>query len=323
LSLAFTDRWIWDFWHTKDGPDFHIFYLQAPKTLGDPDERHWHATIGHAVSADLQSWEILPAALIPSIDEAAWDSYATWTGSVIQSDALWYMFYTGVSHKEKGLVQRIGLAISKDLVHWSKFDGNPILVSDPELYEQLDIEIWHDQAWRDPWILKSISDNAFYAYITTRVNHGPEDGRGVITRAKSTNLIDWEIMNPVTEPGDFGHMEIPQVKFIHGYYYLFFSATKDVFSQKRILDLTCPPVTGTHYLVGENPGGPFKYLVDEFFVGDSDGSRYGGKLIEVAEEEFVLLTMRHFDSTGEFIGELDDPIPVEFGENGEIRLVEC
>jgi hypothetical protein len=55
-------HWIWDFWFAVDGDDLHIFFLHAPRDLGHPDLRHGHAKIGHAVSRDLHTWEVLPTA---------------------------------------------------------------------------------------------------------------------------------------------------------------------------------------------------------------------------------------------------------------------
>jgi beta-fructofuranosidase len=65
MTLRIADRWIWDFWTVTQGSDVHAFYLQAPRALGAADLRHWNATIGHAVSSDLERWEILPDALAP------------------------------------------------------------------------------------------------------------------------------------------------------------------------------------------------------------------------------------------------------------------
>jgi beta-fructofuranosidase len=230
------------------------------------------------------------------------------------------MFYTGVSRQEDGLVQRIGLAISKDLINWRKYDGNPVLISDPNRYEQLDLELWHDQAWRDPWILKIPIQEVFYAYITTRVNHGPAGGRGVIAVAMSRDLISWEILDPVTIPGDYGHMEIPQVLPIDDMYYLLFSTTADVYSKRRVEGAIGQPVTGTHYMVSEHPSAIFESLSDDFLFGDTSGSHYGGKLIKLEDKQFMLLAMQHCDPHGNFIGELGDPIPVKFTRSGEILL---
>ncbi|HEX7266280.1 MAG TPA: hypothetical protein VF256_02510, partial [Streptosporangiaceae bacterium] len=59
----------------------HVFFLHAPRDLGHPDLRHHHAQIGHAVSQDLRSWEVLPTAVGPG-PPGAFDDRATWTGSV-------------------------------------------------------------------------------------------------------------------------------------------------------------------------------------------------------------------------------------------------
>ncbi len=320
MSLSLPDRWVWDFWLAHDGLDFHIFYLQSPRSLGDPGERHWHATIGHAVSSDLMHWEILPDAIGPSPEDDGWDNYTTWTGSITQHAGLWYMFYTGGNRRENGLVQRIGLAISRDLINWNKYDANPVLVSDPDRYEELDLDLWHEQAWRDPWVIKHPSEEQFFAFITAREDHGAPDGRGVIALAKSSDLLSWDVLDPVTSPGDFGHLEVPQVIQVGGLYYLLFSTSAENYSEDRIQRSGSTPVTGTHYLVSEDLLGPYRYLTDEFLIGDPTGTRYAGKLVATSEDQWALLTMRHFDKNGEFIGELDDPMPVGFGSDGAILL---
>jgi beta-fructofuranosidase len=107
--FALPDKWVWDFWFAEDGGDHQLLYLQAPRALGDPELRHHHATIGHAVSADFASWQLLPDALAPG-DPGSWDDLAVWTGSAITHAGAWSMLYTGVSRSEGGLGQRIGLA---------------------------------------------------------------------------------------------------------------------------------------------------------------------------------------------------------------------
>src|SRR3712207_8946841 len=63
MTLRLPDKWVWDFWLVRDGTDYHAFYLQAPRSLGDPELRHLNASIGHAASKDLRHWRILPDAL--------------------------------------------------------------------------------------------------------------------------------------------------------------------------------------------------------------------------------------------------------------------
>ena len=209
MTLRLKDKWVWDFWFARDGDSYHIFYLQAPRSLIDAKLRHKCASIGHAVSKDLTHWEVLPDALMPEREQSAWDSCAIWTGSIIRYQKKWFMFYTGISRLEDGLIQRIGLAISDDLIDWQRYPENPIMEVDSRWYELLDRDIWHEQVWRDPWVFEY--NGAFHAFITARVKTGKADSRGVIGYASSTDLKNWEIKAPITEAGEFGDMEVPQL----------------------------------------------------------------------------------------------------------------
>src|SRR5215213_10289021 len=111
MTLRLAERWLWDFWFAQEGGDVHVFYLQAPRSLGDQELRHHSATIGHAVSRDLRVWRVLPDALGPG-DPGAFDDLATWTGSVLRHRGRWHLFYTGVARAEDGRVQRVGHATS-------------------------------------------------------------------------------------------------------------------------------------------------------------------------------------------------------------------
>lgn len=319
MALRLPDKWVWDFWLAQDGPDYHMFYLQAQRSLPDQKQRHWNVSVGHAVSQNLRDWDILPDALHPSSTEA-WDGYATWTGSIIEHDGLWYCFYTGACRAEEGKIQRIGLATSSDLIHWDKHPNNPLLEADPRFYEQLDLDLWYDQAWRDPWVFQHPQTGEFHAYITARVNYGPADGRGVIAHARSTDLLHWAVLSPVTEPGQFGQLEVPQLAFIQGRYYLLISIGSWVHSARRLQQTGLAPITGTHYLVADNPLGPFHYATDEFLVGDVSGSLYSGKLVPGPDGQWYFLAFRKFTAAGDFVGEIIDPLPVVVDSNGNLSL---
>ncbi|MEJ2210978.1 MAG: glycosyl hydrolase family 32 [Anaerolineae bacterium] len=316
--LKLPDKWLWDFWLAQDGPDHHLFFLQAPRSLPDPELRHTHVSIGHAVSHDLHTWQVLPDALRPG-EAGAWDDYTTWTGSIIHHEGLWFMYYTGGRRAERGLVQRIGLATSADLVHWQKHDKNPRILADPEWYEQFDPDLWPDQAWRDPYLFCHPQSGEFQALITARVNYGPADGRGVIAHATSPDLLHWQVRPPLTEPGEFGHMEVPQWVPIGGRYYLLFCAQAAVQSARRRRP-GVRAVTGTYYLVADAPLGPFRAVSDEPLTGDEHGSTYAGKLVQGAAGEWLYLTSRHYDAQGTFHGTLADPVPVEIDEAGHLHL---
>lgn len=158
MALALPDRWVWDSWYAWDDDTCHVFYLCASRGLKDPEERHRAPAIGHAVSKDLVNWDVLPDALAPSQEES-FDSWTTWTGSVVRApDGQWRMFYTGSSREDGGLIQRIGAAQSPDLMKWEKIHDF-VLEADPRWYETLEEGMWPDQAWRDPWVFQESGRN--------------------------------------------------------------------------------------------------------------------------------------------------------------------
>ena len=155
-------------------------------------------------------------------------------------------------------MQRIGLATSGDLIRWEKHPENPLLVADPRWYELLDPDLWHDQAWRDPWIFRH-PEPADFTPSSLPVPTTARPTVAVIGHARSDDLIHWEVLPPLTEPGDFGHLEVPQLTCIRGRYYLLFCATASVHSAARRQRTSLEPVTGTHYLVADDPLGPFRF----------------------------------------------------------------
>lgn len=128
----------------------HVFFLHAPRSLGDPELRHHQARIGHAVSTDLRTWTLLPPPFGPG-EPGEFDELATWTGSVLAHEGRWWMFYTGIRHAERGAAQRIGLASSMDLIHWDKH--GQVCQADPRRYETY--VPGGQEAWRDPWCAAS------------------------------------------------------------------------------------------------------------------------------------------------------------------------
>ena len=321
MTLRLADKWVWDFWFAQDGADYHVFYLQAPRSLGDPELRHWNVSVGHAVSDNLREWEVLPDALGPSPEGSdAFDTYTTWTGSIIQQEGLWYLLYTGGKKSEDGLVQRIGLATSADLMRWEKHPENPLIVADPRWYELLDLDVWDDQAWRDPWVFQHPERGDFHAFITARANHGPPEGRGVIGHARSEDLIHWEVLPPVTESGDFGYTEVPQLVNVQGRYYLLFSVQRTIHSSSWPQRTGQEALTAIRYLMADDPLGPFHPMNGQALVADEIGSLYAGKLVQDPDGEWVLLATRMYDTEGAFIGELSDPMPVVLSETDSMSV---
>ncbi len=36
MTIALADKWIWDSWYVRDGDLWHVFFLQADKSLATP-----------------------------------------------------------------------------------------------------------------------------------------------------------------------------------------------------------------------------------------------------------------------------------------------
>ena len=311
MVLRLEADWVWDFWLVGDGTQHHLFFLHAPRTPEDPNLRHQNATIGHAVSGDLMHWDMLP----DPFDRGApgsWDDAATWTGSIVETSVGWAMLYTGAAAADNLLVQRIGLARSPDLLHWRKHYANPILEVDPRWYETLDLDLWHDQAWRDPYIVRDPTEGIFHAFLTARAAGGPPQGRGVIGHATSPDLENWTVLPPLEGPAGFGYMEIPQVVRLGALWHLLFSAP--AWAQGR----RCGPnaMTGTFHAVSDRIDGPYREVAPLFI--DRSERLYGGKLVEV-DGRMVCLAFRYLDESGAFVGEIADPRPIIV--TGEGRIV--
>lgn len=304
--LRLPDSWIWDFWTVDDGEVYHLFFLYASRALKDPEARHHRASVGHAVSKDLVTWERVADALVRS-DPPAFDDLATWTGSVIQHpDGRWFMFYTGATLAQPNSnVQSIGYATSRDLLTWDKAPG-PVLSADPRWYETLADGPWHEEAFRDPWVLPDPGGDGWHMLITARANHGAADDRGVIGHAWSPNLEQWELGEPLSSPGQgYGQLEVPQVAHIDGRTVLVFNClAKDMSFAGRASGTT----GGVWVAPASSPLGPFEVAAAHLLT---DHSLYVGKFVEDRRSRQVrFLAFRNVDGMGRFIGELSDPMDV-------------
>jgi beta-fructofuranosidase len=317
MALRLPDKWVWDFWFARDRSEHHIFYLQAPRSLGRPELRHKNASIGHAVSTDLRSWSVLPDALHPG-PAGSWDDLATWTGSVIDHEGRWYMLYTGISRAEQGLIQRIGLAVSDDLVQWRKHQANPVLEADPRWYDLLDDTRWRDQSWRDPWLFRDPEDGCFHALITARSRGGRPDGAGVVAHARSTDLVRWEVLPPLTTGGEFAQVEVPQLVCLNGRYQILVSCLAEDHSQARRERLGVPGRTGTFAFSATELLGPYTSGDGPLAAPDGPlGTLYAGKLVATEAGAWSFMAFRG-DGDRNFLGELTDPLPIREDTNGRI-----
>jgi beta-fructofuranosidase len=313
MALGLGDHWLWDFWTARAGDVFHLFFLRAPRSLRDPDLRHRHAVVGHAVSRDLRRWTVLGEAFGPG-PAGSFDDRAIWTGSVLKAGDRWVMAYTGIAEADDGHVQRIGFAFSHDLVSWTR--GGPVLEADPRWYETRGADV-PDVAWRDPFLFEL--DGRFHIFITARGNHGPADGRGVIAHAWSDDLMFWDVGPPVVDSGEFVTLEVPQLAFAGGRWRLLFSARANEHSAARLARTGVVAESGTHALSADAPLGPFALDGDAFLVGGSDNRYYAGRIV-LDDDGPWFLAWEDCGAGGEFVGNLSDPMPVSVRPDGRLAV---
>lgn len=311
--LRLPEAWVWDFWLADDGSEYHLFFLYASRALKDPEARHYRASIGHAVSTDLINWTRVTDAVVRG-DAPAFDDLATWTGSVVQHpDGTWFLFYTGSTRTEDGSnIQRIGCATSTDLLDWDKVDGNPILEADPTWYEKRDPALWHDEAFRDPFVFADPGGDGWHMLITARAITGAADERGVVGHAWSPDLRTWELRPPLSAPGaGFGQLEVIQVENVDGQPVLVFSSAGGGVAGRRGTD------GGIWAARADSPLGPYDIENATLLT---DRSLYVGKLIRRRDSpEWQLMAFHDVGADGRFVGEISDPIPVGWVD-GQLAL---
>lgn len=317
--LELADDWVWDFWTADDTTGetglHHLFFLKAPRSLGDPDLRHLHASVGHAVSDDLVVWRRMVDALGPQA-APAYDDLATWTGCVVRADdGTWLMFTSGLSGVEAGRVQRIGLSTSPDLTTWTRVP-DVVLRADERWYLRPGPD--HEEHWRDPWVVRD-GHGLWHLYLTAQGRPGPDAagpaageragrGLGVVGHATSRDLRTWEVTSPLSEAGGrFDQLEVISVVQVDGRWVLVFSCLG-------------PEMPGA----GPGAGGIWSVAVDgpgsrvypARAVRLTDESLYVGKVLPQPGGGALLLAFRNTDAAGAFHGGVIDPLPVVWDDAG-------
>ena len=312
--LALADSWVWDSWYFDDGEYFHAFFLKASRALLDPDLRHQRATVGHAISEDLVTWELLPDALVFS-DGPAFDDCAIWTGCVVQDlQGGFHLFYTGIDRSSRGRVQQIGHAVSCDLISWKRHDVNPVVIADACWYET---DTTHQREnWRDPWVFFDELSQCWRMLITAHASEGDERWRGTIATAESVDLVNWQVKAPLTEHRGFRQLEVVQTIDIQGQWVaLWCMAASDV--DTSWVDSTgVIPLTGTWSCPAESGTGPFHFDAAEPIAVEGT---YAGRVVIDRSGTPVFMAFADRDQRGDFGGYLINPVALALTDRGTLQ----
>lgn len=300
-------KFLWDCWTVKVNNSYHIFYLQADNSM-HPDERHDHASVGHAVSRDFIIWKQIRDAIHKG-PKGHWDDLSIWTGSIIKHDGQYYFFYTGRSKKEP-LIQRIGLATSYDLLKWRKSKDNPIKSLEPNLKfysEKLKKNFWKSPpAWRDPFVFKDPKSKKFFMTISAKHKSKSNKYNACIGIAESEDLLNWIQHKPIIKPELFDEMETSQIVFHNKKYYVFFSTPKKEVKGFSSIKNDLP--AGLYCYYSENIFGPYVPVNKNGLVLDYGTSIFSAQLIKnsksVKTGHFLAYAWLYMDEKGQFMGKL-------------------
>ncbi len=100
-----------------------------------------HEAIGMAVSHDLRTWRRFgDSPVVDNVGESRWA--ISGNPQIVKIGDLWVMFYFGAFWRPKAFDT---FACSRDLVHWTKWDGPALVVPS---------EPWDQDFAHKPWVLK-------------------------------------------------------------------------------------------------------------------------------------------------------------------------
>ena len=194
---------------------YHLFHLIIPN----------HDYIAHAVSKDGISWKRTKNALFVG-HPGEWDDDMIWTMNVSREGDHFYMYYTGLQRKDRGKVQKIGMAISNNLLQWTKINGDhkPLESTGP-YYENISNNPRDWLSFRDPFRFEY--EEEVYLLICARSNYGPVSRRGCVGLAKAIDG-QFHLQQPLLYPMVYDDVECPCAFELKGKFYLIGSIREDI-----------------------------------------------------------------------------------------------
>ena len=194
---------------------YHLFHLIIPN----------HDYIAHAVSKDGISWRRVDNALFVG-HPGEWDDDMLWTMDVCEVNGKFEMYYTGLQRRDRGVVSKIGLAESDDLMSWQKKNRDHFPIEPKGVY----YEAWNANprkwlSFRDPFRFEH--EGEVYLLVCARSVTGPINRRGCVGLVRITNF-QVERLPPLLYPMVYDDVECPCVFELKGRFYLVGSIREDV-----------------------------------------------------------------------------------------------
>lgn len=177
------------------------------------------AKIGLAWTEDesLLSWNRLEDPILVPEDGAEWEKGGLYKECLVEHEGIFYLFYNAKDKDEGRWIEQTGLATSKDLVRWTRYEHNPVLQVTPDA--------WDSGFASDPCVLQ---DGSRWAMFYFGYNYKAAQ-EGI---ALSDNLLDWhKYEEPIITIGEgnridsvFAHK--PSIIKHNGILYHFYTACR-------------------------------------------------------------------------------------------------
>ena len=236
------------FYH--DG-EFHIFHIAW---------KDW----GHISTKDFVTFKEYERAIVHGEPEDPdWDCF---TGSVIEKDGVFHMFYCGHNDNnvKLGLPWEVMLhATSTDLTHWEK---------DKDFRLPCDLTKYAPNGWRDGFVVYDEAAKIYKMLITSATKNPIHKRWGCIALATSKDLLKWKVEEPLYAPGIYDAHECPEMFKWGDKWYLVFS--------------TFTRWWETHYRISDSPEGPWETpKFDDLFDGRAF---YAAKTVSDGNRRFIV-----------------------------------
>ncbi len=234
--------WAGDFIPFYDNGTYHLFYLLDWRDR----QGHGEGTPWYRISTrDFVRFEE-HGEMLPRGSAADQDLYV-FTGSVIEAEGSYHIFYTGHNpyfRKAGKPEQAVMHAVSSDLQRWRKLPEHTFFAP-RDGYEP------HD--WRDPFVFWNEDAREYWMLLAARRTAGPSRRRGCTALCASRDLQRWEVREPLWSPSTYFTHECPDLFRIADWWYLLYST----FTERSV----------THYRMSRSLQGPWLAPENDTFDG--------------------------------------------------------
>lgn len=162
----------------------HFFYIERRLREGTPFFPGHEVFFGHASTENFFEWEVHDPVLW--VQPGTWEEAHVWAPSVLKVGDEYLMCYTGLN---RHLSQDLGLASSRDLFSWRRWETNPI----SPLRNAAWAAWWPDDicSCRDPYLFRH--EERFWVLFTANTR----EGASCLALASTTDLRHWQDHGPI------------------------------------------------------------------------------------------------------------------------------